>query len=71
MLAYPDSLSHDMNEGVDELSLDYVIDDDAFVGYCERWIDAGVQVLGGCCGLTVSHIAALNRRLGTASVGTA
>lgn len=69
LLAYPDSLSYNTNEGVNKLSLEHVIDDDAFVGYCERWIDAGVQVLGGCCGLTVSHIAALSHRLGRERVG--
>ena len=35
------------------------IDEASIVDYCRQWIDAGVQVLGGCCGLTVSHIRAI------------
>lgn len=32
-----------------------------FVEHCRRWAKAGVQVLGGCCGLGVEHIEALAR----------
>ncbi len=27
--------------------------------FARRWVDAGVQILGGCCGLSPEHIAAL------------
>ena len=60
--AYPDSLEDESQE-VDALDLDDVIGDDAFVAHCLAWRAAGVQILGGCCGLTVSHIAALTQRL--------
>ena len=62
LMAYPDSLTGD-DEPVDAITFDHVIGDEAFVDYCDQWQDAGVQVLGGCCGLTVSHIAALTRHL--------
>ena len=63
LLAYPDSIEDEGAQGPEDISLDDVIGDQAFVDYCMRWMEAGVQVLGGCCGLTVSHIAALTRRL--------
>lgn len=65
LLAYPDSLSEKPTEA-DTIPFDDVISDDVFVDYCMGWLDAGVQVIGGCCGLTVSHIAALSKRLGKA-----
>ena len=61
-MAYPDSLTAEEQE-VDQLSFDEVIDEETFVAHCLSWRDQGVQILGGCCGLTVSHIAALTRRL--------
>jgi len=63
LLAYPDSLQA-RDQEADELTFDEVIGEQEFVDYCLRWRDAGVRVLGGCCGFTVSHIAALSRRLG-------
>ena len=37
-----------------------VMSPEVFVRHCRRWSDAGVQVLGGCCGLGVTHIQALS-----------
>ena len=62
LMAYPDSLDHE-EAGEETLTLEKVIADEPFVAHCLTWLDDGVQVLGGCCGLTVSHIAALNRHL--------
>ena len=62
LLAYPDSLDRD-EAGQETLTFENVIADAPFVAHCRAWRDEGVQVLGGCCGLTVSHIAALNRHL--------
>ena len=59
-MAYPDSI----NEGADNLQLDRVIDETSFVDYCVQWHATGVRILGGCCGLTLSHIVALTERLG-------
>jgi S-methylmethionine-dependent homocysteine/selenocysteine methylase len=30
-----------------------------FLGLCQRWVDRGVQLVGGCCGIGPDHIAAL------------
>ena len=63
LMAYPDSLD-DVNPDPDHLiTVDPTVDDACFVDYCRRWTAAGVQILGGCCGLTVSHIVALRRHL--------
>ena len=59
LLAYPDSLDRD-EAGEETLALENVITEASFVTHCQTWLDDGVQVLGGCCGLTVSHIAALS-----------
>ncbi len=32
---------------------------------CERWVGRGVQIIGGCCGITTEHIAHLRDRLPT------
>ena len=63
LLAYPDFVDERKAQEADEIPLDEVVPDDVFVDYCMRWVDAGVQVLGCCCGYTVSHIAALTERL--------
>ena len=31
----------------------------AFAAHCRRWVDSGVQIIGGCCGTTVDHIRAM------------
>jgi S-methylmethionine-dependent homocysteine/selenocysteine methylase len=36
---------------------------DDFVAYNRQWIAAGVQIVGGCCGLGVEHIEALTALL--------
>jgi methionine synthase I (cobalamin-dependent) len=33
-----------------------------YVQFCEKWANLGARVLGGCCGTTPDHIAALSRR---------
>lgn len=63
LMAYPDSID-EVGESVAEMTLDGVIGEDDFVSHCVSWRDAGVRILGGCCGLTVSHISALSARLG-------
>lgn len=37
-----------------------VIRPDDLRRFAERWVDEGVQILGGCCGLSPEHIAALS-----------
>lgn len=57
LMAYPDSGHFEMPHWV---FVD-VMSPETFVGHCRRWAAAGVQVLGGCCGLGVAHIEALTR----------
>ena len=56
LMVYPDSGYFKMPhwQFVDILSTD------DFVAVSRQWIAAGVQVIGGCCGLGVSHIKALS-----------
>jgi homocysteine S-methyltransferase len=42
---------------------DDVIAPDAFAEACADWVDAGVKVIGGCCGLGPDHIRAAAERL--------
>jgi homocysteine S-methyltransferase len=47
-----------------EQRLLYVSTPDYFADYVQRFVAAGVQVVGGCCGTTPRHIAAMRRALG-------
>ena len=38
-----------------------VITPERFEDFCREWIASGVQILGGCCGLTVAHVRAAVR----------
>ena len=38
-----------------------VISEDALVAHAQRWVDEGVRLVGGCCGLGPGHIAALRQ----------
>lgn len=42
-----------------------VISPDDFADQCLAWIEGGVRIVGGCCGLGVEHIARLVERLET------
>ena len=57
LMAYPDSGYFEMPDWrfVD------VITPERFEAYCRDWITSGVQILGGCCGLTVAHVEAAVR----------
>jgi len=59
LMAYPDSGHFKMPhwQFVD------IIPVDDFVARNQEWITAGVQVVGGCCGLGVEHIEALTASL--------
>ena len=37
-----------------------IIDPDDLVSFGRVWVDEGVRLIGGCCGLSVEHIAALS-----------
>ncbi|MDJ0957973.1 MAG: homocysteine S-methyltransferase family protein, partial [Arenicellales bacterium] len=55
LMAYPDSGYFKMPhwQFVDIISVD------DFITYNRKWIDAGVKVVGGCCGLGLEHIESL------------
>jgi homocysteine S-methyltransferase len=40
-----------------------IVSPDDFAAEAVRWVDSGVRVVGGCCGLDPEHIAVLSRRL--------
>ena len=54
LIAYPDSGYFEMPDWrfVDVITLE------RFEDFCREWIASGVQILGGCCGLTVAHVRA-------------
>ena len=41
------------------------VGDEDFVSYVEKWMDAGVSLLGGCCRTTPATIRAIHKRLVT------
>ena len=43
-----------------------VLDPDAYAGRAARWVEQGATMIGGCCGTTPAHVAALARRFGRA-----
>jgi len=43
-----------------------VLDADAYADRAARWIGRGATMIGGCCGTTPAHVAALARRFGRA-----
>ena len=57
LMAYPDSGYFEMPDWrfVD------VIAPLRFEAFCRDWIASGVQIIGGCCGLTPDHIRAAVR----------
>ena len=59
MMAYPDSLDDSATATYNPLEPDPAIDDACIVLHSRQWLDAGVQILGGCCGLRVSHVEAI------------
>ena len=58
-MAYPEATGFDaetrQNRGT--------VPPDEYAGYCQDWVDGGVQIIGGCCGTTVHHIRAMVDRL--------
>lgn len=55
LTAYPDSGYFEMPSW----QFDDIIPPAEFAAYARDWVDQGAQVLGGCCGLSPEHIAAL------------
>jgi S-methylmethionine-dependent homocysteine/selenocysteine methylase len=55
LTAYPDSGYFRMPHW----QFEDVIEPEALVDFARTWVGAGVQILGGCCGLSPEHVAAL------------
>ena len=58
---YAHSSSWDVQEGQGQGKwvFDDVISPGDYASHCQRWLQAGVQVIGGCCGTRPDHIALL------------
>ncbi len=57
LMAYPDSGYFRMPRW----QFEDIIDPETLVRFAHTWVDNGVQVVGGCCGLSPEHIAALRK----------
>lgn len=55
LMAYPDSGYFEMPHW----QFEDVIPPDQFLEFAMDWVEQGVQIVGGCCGLSPDHIAAL------------
>ena len=55
LMAYPDSGYFEMPHW----QFEDVISPDRFLQFATEWVEQGVQIVGGCCGLSPDHIAAL------------
>ena len=55
LMAYPDSGYFKMPHW----QFEDVIPPDRFLQFASDWVEQGVQIVGGCCGLSPDHIAAL------------
>lgn len=45
----------------DDWAFDGTISPEDYAIACKRWLDRGVQVIGGCCGIRVEHIQAIRK----------
>lgn len=55
LMAYPDSGYFEMPHW----RFEDVIPPDELMRFAAKWVEGGVQIVGGCCGLSPDHIAAL------------
>lgn len=55
LMAYPDSGYFRMPHW----QFEAIIEPGALVEFARNWVDSGVRILGGCCGLSPDHVAAL------------
>lgn len=59
VMAYPETLIFDTRTHMPRVS----VTPGDFAAACRGWAERGVQILGGCCGTTVEHIAAMAAEL--------
>ena len=55
-MAYPDSGYFRMPEW----QFENVIPPEDFRRFATQWVESGMQIIGGCCGLSPEHIAAIS-----------
>jgi homocysteine S-methyltransferase len=55
LVAYPDSGTLKMPKW----QFEHIVPPNEFLEFATDWVAGGVQVLGGCCGLSPEHIAAI------------
>ena len=55
VMAYPETACFDTVSHIAPA----VMEADEFASHCRRWVEGGVQIIGGCCGTTISHIRAM------------
>lgn len=51
------------NAGLPDSEMNYPVGAEEFADLYGEYVDAGVNVLGGCCGTTPAHIAAIKRSI--------
>ncbi|MCP4327252.1 MAG: homocysteine S-methyltransferase family protein [Alphaproteobacteria bacterium] len=56
LMAYPDSGFFKMPDW----QFEHIITPADFAAYAAEWVDQGTQIVGGCCGLSPEHIAAMS-----------
>ena len=49
---------------VDVLEARTDLDPEAYADFCQKWVDMGATIIGGCCEVGPAHIAELKRRFG-------
>lgn len=55
----PQSTDAEANDGLDELRPD--LDPKGYARWAQQWLDEGVSIVGGCCGIGPDHIACVHR----------
>lgn len=65
--AYASSSSFQFNH---DSPVDSGISSLQYLRHAQRWMDLGVQLIGGCCGTTPKHIELLKKKLNFGTIGT-
>ena len=59
VMAYPEATRRDSVTRLGRV----LVEPEDFASHCRRWVESGVQIIGGCCGTTIRHIRAMVDRL--------
>jgi S-methylmethionine-dependent homocysteine/selenocysteine methylase len=60
---YPEAARTDYVETYRDPGVQSNISPDGFVALAQKWVDQGVQVVGGCCGIGIEYIRPLREKL--------